>query len=80
LLTHCEFEALKREWERARGVKPPLTKAEQAQLKENQDWLRNQWIKAHARVTEKRRKQGRSLGKSIPVRRQVIAEAPPVVQ
>jgi hypothetical protein len=57
--------ALKREWERARGIKPPLTKEERAQLEFNKLWVRDMWIKAHDEVA---RNPGKYHGRKLPPR------------
>jgi hypothetical protein len=52
--------ALKSEWMRERGIKPPLTKAEREQLEFNKRWLLEMQIKARNNVLEKQRKRKES--------------------
>ena len=55
LLTPAEFFWLKREWCRAHGQQMPLTVEEKRSLDYNTKWVNEQWMKAHARVSEKKR-------------------------
>jgi hypothetical protein len=55
MLTPAEFFWLKREWCRARNIALPLTGEEKASLDFNRKWVNDQWMKAHARVAEKKR-------------------------
>jgi hypothetical protein len=52
LLTLPEFTALKRVYEAARGIKPPLTKEESENLAFNQRYILDQQIRAHNRKIE----------------------------
>jgi hypothetical protein len=71
LLTYSEFVALKRVWEAARGIKPPLTKAQKEELAFNKTWLRDMWIKAHDNVS---RNPGKHHGRVLPPRKSNIPE------
>jgi len=55
LLTPAEFFWLKREWCRAHGQKIPLTVEEKSSLDYNTKWVQDQWMKAHARVSARKR-------------------------
>ena len=46
LLTPREYIALQREWERARGIKPPLTAEEKSNLEWGQHKIAEMWGKA----------------------------------
>jgi hypothetical protein len=55
LLTPAEFFWLRREWCRAHNQPLPLTVEEKRSLDYNKKWVQDQWMKAHARVAEKKR-------------------------
>jgi len=58
LLTYDEFTALKREWERERGIKPPLTKEQQANLEAGRRHILEAQMRAHNQQREKMRASG----------------------
>ena len=70
LLTYREFTALQRQWERARGIKPPLTSEEKQNLANNERYIREAWMRAHNKVKERAIASGLTVVKSIPVRKE----------
>jgi len=55
LLTYPEFLALKREWERARGIKPPLTKEQRENLAWGKHKIMELWGAAYDKLTPEQR-------------------------
>lgn len=70
LLTDPEFTALRRVWESARGIKPPLTKEERENLARNHNFmLRAEIHKHNTQVEELRKKAERSGIKLVEAKR-----------
>ena len=69
-MTYREFLALKREWERAHGIKPPLTKQERENLESNRRYILEAQMRAHNAVKARALASGLTIVRSIPERKE----------
>jgi hypothetical protein len=65
LLTYPEFTALKRQWERARGIASPLTKEQAENLANGRRYILEAQARAHNKVIAARKEQAEKRGMRI---------------
>lgn len=65
--------ALRAEWGRAHGIKPPLTREDREQLKANEIMVRDMWIRAHTNVSKN---PGKHHGRIVAPRKSNIPVRP----
>ena len=77
-LTLVEYDALHRQWERANGIKPALTAEEKRNADNNAKYIRDQFLRAHAKVAAKKQaKAAERAAKMTAKLAEKAAAAPP---